>query len=497
MMKKNAWFIPLLIAGNIVLAEEADEISVDVIPIPTPLPGSWEEENLNEETESVVAAKEESAKTTEEKKSAGSSTTAEKKIESVAPEKNSGTSLNLSNLVFNNPYEVTNKKRMAITPGMNGELDTQFWDMLSSSNNMLVFHNWEPGVNYFGARVPNGKDVVFSLNLSGSAWLMGEENHEIRVTWHGDKPVYTIRTVDSSNPGHPVFGVGKIVREQIKLVGKQDVNFWNMELKLLGMGRPGFEIGNKISVRADSINKFQQTPLAIVPRVLNTVELAFERSVNDIPGLSWDASYNAKVRNVQPGSNFGMNWKVAKPDNVTLKRIKIAPFGMDKEYSTSLSTPMPEYNSYGNAYAPFSANIPKPTPYGYYLMQAKLYRSDDKITLLQSCFQVARPVEFKINYKAKTKKSPTEQTVDGYVTVHSLTTSKLGGRFRLELPAGWELLEGADSTFSIFHPYGHANLYVKFKVPANFSGLAPIKYRVDLGEKIVQQTVYFQVYSAE
>src|SRR4051794_27770199 len=88
---------------------------------------------------------------------------------------------------------VAESNRIAVTPKINGKLDEEEWDPLASDAATKTFFQWEPGRLHAAAAVPNGEDMVVSIDARGNGWLIGSDNLEIRVGSKDGKTTFAAR----------------------------------------------------------------------------------------------------------------------------------------------------------------------------------------------------------------------------------------------------------------------------------------------------------------
>jgi hypothetical protein len=399
---------------------------------------------------------------------------------------------------FTDKFQIEKTDRIALTPKLTGTIKPELWDLLTVKDGLTTYMQWEPGVLYAAAKVPKGKDLVVSLDLTGKGWLAGKENIELRFSWDGQVPRVTFRRLDLSNPNEPRWLEDSIMAKSVYALGSEGEKTWDVEFKLLGVGLSPMTIGKNIGLRFDAVKKGHETPVGYIPRALTTVRLVMNRSTELPEGLKWDATFK-KARNVAFGEPISVrldfqHLKGAK--TADFRKVSLRSQGVDDEIITSITQPFPGFNRKGRAYLNYLATMPYQSTAGYRVLRANLESPEGKTTTLEASYHVCDPILFDVNLPTNLVSKNEGQILRGSVTLRSQSMYKLNGVFTLEVPEGWTVTKGKNKKFAIFSN-GIAHIKLELIVPKGAKGLIPLTYKADLGERVVQQTILYPILDSE
>src|SRR5258706_9110170 len=85
---------------------------------------------------------------------------------------------------FSAPLSVAEPDRLALTPKLDGKIDPEEWDELTSQS-APTYLQWQPGAIHAAATLAKDQVMVVSLDLSNNGWLQGKDNVDVRVKWAG------------------------------------------------------------------------------------------------------------------------------------------------------------------------------------------------------------------------------------------------------------------------------------------------------------------------
>ncbi len=387
------------------------------------------------------------------------------------------------------PFEVKNPTRIALTPTLDGKIDPEEWESLAQIGPVETYFQWEPGILYLAGRAPVGKELVWSIDLDGDGWLVGKDNLEIRVSSAGTVKTVT-RMDDATDRNGPRWIDSNLYPESLEIAGLEDPSGWTFEAKLLGVGIGDISESKRIGVRVDVVNAGESTPDAFLPRATCVVTLNLDTASGLPANLSWFPDY--KVRTVVPGEGFPLKLRFKNEGKARFSRIEIRGEGAAKDATSSTGKPFPEFDLKGRAAVDYDTNIAGSASQGYRVLRATLIDSGNDSAVLRTSYRITDPVLFDVNLQQISSK-PDSQIVRGSVTLRSQSTKKLNGRFTLELPSGWAISSGNDRKFTIYHARGSWRNKLELISPQNARGLVPMKFRAEIGGKLVQSTYWYLI----
>lgn len=388
---------------------------------------------------------------------------------------------------YSDVFEVRDPLRLPLTPRMDGKMDPEEWDGLSSSGGLETAMQWEPGILYAAGRAPIGKDIVWSFDLRGDGWLVGRDNLEIRVSMTDQGPVATSRLVDATDRDGPVWKRDPLLDGMLSVVSATDTDGWVAEIKLLGLYLPPIGDGSQIGVRANAIPAGEASPDAFVPRNTTVTTLRWDRNRNLPIGVEWQSEY--KARSVAPGNSFKVRFNfINQTKTARFDKIEMRCQGFLKTFTTESTKPFPNWGRKGRNYVDYQTDVSSEATTGYRLVQGRLTEPKGTESMVLSGFLVAPTVLFDVNLPQDTLQKAESQIVRGSVWVRSQIYRRIDGLFTLDAPSDFTISRGGSKKVIIYQNRGAMRVPLEIIIPQNASGAIPLTFKIRIGDQIIQQT---------
>lgn len=388
-------------------------------------------------------------------------------------------------------YEVTTPNRLAITPWLDGKLDDEEWDILHAEAGGPVYMQWTPNNLYLAGTAQKGKDVIFSLDLSGDGWLIGRDNLEVRLNWVNDAPKISARLLDATSRNAPTWVYLPVIENMAKVFGTADANSWNYELKLQLVDLPQVVLGRTLGIRSDQVSPDASIPQPYVPRTTALVTLRYERGKGMLPGMEWAPEY--RYRAVTPGDDITIRLTFKNLGKGGLKRADMRSEGFAKDSTKNLGLPFPRFDTKGRSYIDYDTEVAADARRGYRVLRAEFTGMNDEKVLIQTCYEIADTVTIETSFPRDLVMSPDSRVIKGTVTVVSNSRKRVDGKLMLGLPDTWTASKNREKKFFIYNARGGTKIPVEIIAPQGAQGLVPIAIRVQIGEKVVQQNDYIVI----
>ncbi|MBL8047917.1 MAG: hypothetical protein JNJ45_04475 [Chthonomonas sp.] len=385
-------------------------------------------------------------------------------------------------------FAVPELNRIALTPAIDGRLDDEEWDALSETPELKSYLQWEPGALYLASVAPEGKDVVFSLDMDGDGWLVGKNNLEVRLSWADGDVKASCRTLDATRAQEPSWVSAPWIEQTMTARALNAGGMWSVEVKLLPIEIPSFEMGRTIGVRADAFGPGESTNATDLIRRVSPVTMRFDRSRGLPNGMEWEPETLA--RNVTPSDNFRIRMNFRRPKDAELERVYCRTMGLGRASTVAFEMPFPEFDRKGRSFVDYSTKVARTATHGYRVMETKIRGAQQEDITIQTSYAV-RPtygVEGKVS--GEPVMSPDVQVIDANVMVKSYTDTRLRGKISLSLPSGWAAKKGGEANLMIHQIRGVQKLPVKLVVPAGTQGLHTVMVDVSYNGETTSTPMY-------
>jgi len=388
-------------------------------------------------------------------------------------------------------YEVADVNRLPITPMIDGRFDEEEWDLLHASADAPTYHQWEPGHLYLGASVPSGKDMVFSLDLRGDGWLVGNDNLELRASWADGAPVVSARILDATNRNAPIWIYAPMTESLIKSAGVLGEGRWTLELNLQTVDLPNFVLGRTLGVRSDLVDKGAPSSEPYSPRACSLITLRYERSRGLPAGMSWAPEY--KVRTVTPGDTIKIRLTFENNGTGEFRRVEMRSEGFAKDATKLVAEPFPTFDKKKRSFVDFETGVAGDAKLGFRILRARLTGPNGEDTVIQSSYQIAETLAFDVNMPLDLIQTADSRVIKGSVTLRSNTPNRVNGTLKIKVPETWSVAKGQDRKFVVYHSRGLQKLAFELIAPQREQGLIPIQFSAQIGSRTVEYTHYLPI----
>ncbi|MBL8060554.1 MAG: hypothetical protein JNK63_07565 [Chthonomonas sp.] len=374
--------------------------------------------------------------------------------------------------------------RLALTPKIDGVIDSEEWDPFVSPEPFRGFLQWEPGALYVAGEVPSGQEARVSFDLKSDGWIIGEDNLEVTVSQDGVKVRRLIQDIQAGARWQDE----PLIAQTILCKTESNESGYAFEFRWLGLGATSFERGKKFNVRMEAREINGPEVMAFVPRATAPIELALDRATGLPEGMSWAPEH--AVRSVVPGEQIKLRLNFVNKGESGVGRIDLRTLGFASLFTSSHQLPFPSFDKKKRAFVDYQAVIAEGAPYGYTRLVAKLDKPDGSVAVIESSYQITDILTVVPNLRVEKGEVGTPRLIRGDVKLISNTNESLKGKMYFDLPDGWALRKGNDAGFGIYRERGQTKMGVELVSPQGLSGLHSIPIRIQIGEKTIITTEY-------
>ena len=390
------------------------------------------------------------------------------------------------------PEAIAEPDRLAITPVVDGRLDTEEWDPFFSQGNLTSYFEWEPGAIHVAAQLPVGTDLLVSINPKADGWLTGSGNIEVRVVLQNGQPVVMCRGLDNHGGAHWFDRLDYVQSAQV--ASSVTGGTWTVELTLNDPGTGTLPVKpGPFALRVDAVPTGAPLPDAFVPRTLSTVNLVLDRTAGLPTGLEWKPQISAKDRSVNPGAALTIRHTFRANPDIQLTRVDMRNEGGLRDLSARVASPFPGLNNKWRGYVDYHTTISPDAPLGWYVHRLALTAGDGITSLIQSSFYVAPLVTFELT-KADTLEADHASIVRFPYYVHSHSDERLDGVVTVTPPGDWRVVSAPSTSFTLFQGRLRVRESFQVEIPSHAIGAFPVKLTADIGGRIVNQIVWVRVH---
>ncbi|MCW5935738.1 MAG: hypothetical protein KIT11_00330 [Fimbriimonadaceae bacterium] len=390
-------------------------------------------------------------------------------------------------------FQTEQPVRLAMTPTLDGQIGMEEWDFLSDDGGCASYFQWEPGSVYWGATIPEGEDVLLSLDEGGDGWLVGDDNVEVRVGMSNGQPVVSVRRLDASDPAGPTWVPSGILGESLRFACTSHGDSWILEARYDPPAPVAPAIGRHYGVRIDAVPAGQGVGEAYIPRQVAVVNLQVDFGQGLPTGFSWKPGYVARHVPVEDKLKMTFDFRRQSEADFRFNEIEVRAEGPVLQSLTSARLPFPEWNAKGKANYVYETPLSPTTQVGYRVVRATLRGADGRETVLRSSFRVAELIDFDVDLPKSLPLDPKARLVKGKVTLRSNGVRSVNGRFKLDIPKEWTVTRGADANLTIYHPKGIQRIPLELIIPGDTVGTYPLTFTAKIGDREVKRTIYIPV----
>lgn len=388
---------------------------------------------------------------------------------------------------------IIESNRLAITPKVDGKIDSEEWDSFADTAQTKTYFQWEPRRLHFGATAMVGQDIILSIDTLGNGWLQGKDNIEVRVRQTSAGAEMLCRVLDNTGTQGPVWIDAPEIRAASKLASTTEGNMWTVEVSLRDAGSLMFpeEAGKPIGVRMDSVSSGEPNAAPFLPRGMAMTKLVMDRGIGVPTGLTWKPEF--KGRSVSPGESMRIRLGFNGAEGINLKRIDMRTEGLAKNDTSVKGYPFPDFDKKMRAFVDYDTSITDSAEPGWRVLRGTVMDAQDRPIVVQTSYQIAPIIEFDFEQPKKVEGSSETQTVRLATFIRSNTKKRVTGLFRVAPPSGWDVESGNEKTFVIYNARGSKRQVFEVKVPAGFRGTVPLTLTADIGPTSIEQTIWFRI----
>ncbi len=387
---------------------------------------------------------------------------------------------------FSTPFSIAEPNRIALTPKIDGKIDDEEWDPLSASADMKSYFQWEPGKIFIAGIVPNGHDLVASIDMKSNGWLIGKDNLEIRLSASGATPTLSARLLDATGINGPQwidlpgFSLSSVV------ASSTDGTNTTYEAAVVdsGLGLIATERGTKLMIRVDDPPSNEFPPVAYLPRSLSPVTLVYERSAALPDKLKFNPEGNN--RSSVPGESVHIRLGFNGSNAMKLQRLEVHTEGFAKNDTNQIAVPFPKFDDRGRSYTDYNSGIAEGSPEGYRVLKGTLTTTDGISGVLECSYRVGPVIDIDVP-KQSIPSSKTDRSVKLNFYVRSNSERKVTGTVSISVPDPLRVLNGGERKFGIYTNRGNDRDGFELFLPANAAGTYPVKFTVLVNGKKVEQ----------
>lgn len=380
-------------------------------------------------------------------------------------------------------YRVDELRRLAISPELDGIMQPEEWEPLSTDGGVQSYFQWEPGRIFWAATANVDQAIVLSADLSADGWLKGGDNLEIRIYLKEDQPTFTVRLLDASTPAYR-WQNGSVPPGSIRFEYRKSGDNWTLEASL--------ETGPNIAAEGRSVGiRIDSEPAADEPRAdtdmrgLANVTLNFDTHKNLPPGIKWKPIF--ANRTIAVADAFRVTYDLERQfDGPKPIKFEFRAEGLAQGDMATINQPLGPFDNNNRNRFEIQSPIRLEAKPGWRVVRAKLYDATGEAFVMRSSMRVAPLVD--ITSDASKIMRPGSRW-RGKVTLNSNAISRLEGAIRIEAPNGWTVNSGQESQFRIGGARGRADTRFDIDIPENAYGEYYIVVTAVIGNSVVRQPI--------
>jgi hypothetical protein len=385
---------------------------------------------------------------------------------------------------------IAEPNRIALTPILDGSIEEEEWDLLVEDDEMEGFLQWQPGKLHIAGRLPVGRDILLSMDVSGNGWLVGKDNLQVRVSFDG-RPRVSAQLLDATNPHGPIWRNLEGISAASSIRARSDGSGWTFEATLED---PGAGIlpnkDSKTFLRMDAVDFDWGNPEPFLPRLLAPVRFVMERSGGLLSGLDWKPEMRARV--VMPGDPFRIRMNFSGAAGASMTRIEMRTEGPSKDEMAQVVLPFPDFDRRNRAFVDYESRIPREHPFGFRVMRGVIQGSDGVPALVQASYEVAPLLQFDVVRQALPIRADARMEKIA-IWFQSNSMNRVSGHYTIFPPQGWRVLTGVERPFLIYQPRGKVRRVFELEVPGGAKGTYPLLVKALVGDREFEERFWVTV----
>ncbi len=378
-------------------------------------------------------------------------------------------------------FTIPNPNRLAISPKLNGVIEADEWDGLTTFDGIQSFMQWEPGAVYLAGEVPTGRSARISLDMNGDGWLVGNDNFEITLS-----PEPRVRRLLQDAQDGARWESAPDLADRLRVQTSETATGWQFELQWSELSPLTFSSGADFRIRIDSPEG--DSEVALAPRRMEPVQLVLDRALGLPEGMQWSPDH--RIRTVVPGEQIRLRLTFKNEGPEKVGRIDLRTLGFASPFTVISNLPFPKFDRKRRAFVDYEARVAEGSPLGFNRLLARLVTENGAEATIETSYQVTDTVTITPNLRVEKGVADTPRIIRGDIKLVSNTIKSLKGKLNFDLPTTWAMRRGNESPFSIYRARGEAKMIVELVTPPIGVGVIPIPIRVEVNGQEVKQTAY-------
>ncbi|MEQ1823857.1 MAG: hypothetical protein ABL949_15220 [Fimbriimonadaceae bacterium] len=386
------------------------------------------------------------------------------------------------------PLSIKDTNRLALTPVLDGKLDVEEWEALTSD----TYFQWEPGRLHFAGIANTGQDLVASFDLAGNGWLVGSDNLEVTVRKSSAGAEVVCRFLDATSPAGPTWIDAPELRAAARVASSSQGASWTAEVTLSDSANSVFpeKSESKVGVRVEAATGMANAQ-PYMPRNLTMMNLTMDRGTQLPVGLQWKPEFRG--RSVTAGEDIRIRLTFNGIDGMNFKRVEMRTEGLAKNDTAVKGYPFPEFDRKMRTFVDYDTPVAVGAKPGWRIMRATIMDSQDRPITVQTSYEVAPTIQFDFDRKTNVVSSTESQKVRFATYIRSNTKRRVTGQFSVKPPPGWTVESGSDKMFVIYNSRASKRQVFELNVPAGFKGVAPLTLTAQIGDSTIEEQVWLRV----
>jgi hypothetical protein len=381
---------------------------------------------------------------------------------------------------FVTPQDIGDLTRLALTPKLDGVIDTEEWDPFIQTGDLDSYLQWEPGILYLAAKAPIGDEIVYSFDLKNDGWLVGRDNLEVRLRRSEAGVTIKGRVLDADNKTGPkwIDVPGISIASNVASSVSDDGKTWTVEAALNDPGTGYFlNSAGRIGARVDAIPMDGAEAASYLPRAVAQIKLGFRRATGLPGGVIWEPEHEGQY--VQPGAGMHLRYTFRGENAGEFQRVAMRSEGFAKDATNSLEVPFPKLDKKNRAFVDFDTKVATGSTEGYRVARCVVTSKDGATSMGQASYRISPALDMQL---VPVSSNQTHKAALLKVTVYLRSNSqdKFRGTFHMTPPTGFTILTGNDMPFVLYKTQTVRRV-LQMSVPSNAVGTFPFELHSKVG----------------
>lgn len=395
--------------------------------------------------------------------------------------------------MFKSPFNVIEPTRIALTPVLDGKIQEDEWDPLATlADESKTYLQWEPGKLHVAAVVPNGHDLLISLDLDSNGWLIGQDNIEVRISARGNVTTVQARKLDCSQADGPNWVSLPGFEASTRAVVATDGVHTTYEVTIgdTGTGLLPDTDDDKLGVRIDDPVSSDAAYPPYLPRTTTPITLSYVRTAGLPAGLSF--APEGEARSYVAGERARVRLTFKGTNALGVQQIVIRTIGLGKDDTNYLAAPFPNFDNRGRTFIDFDTGIRETASLGFRILRASVTGKDGLTGIIDTSYRFSPPLDFAI-VRQEIQSANVDRSIRFGFYLRSNSGKPMRSTVSVSVPEPIKVLNGTSREFEISSARGRARQNLDLFVPANYSGTIPIRFTCMIGSRAIDQTGFVTI----